>query len=753
MKNKHLFSSTSIFYVVLIGILFIIGGSIFYWNSLRSLLRTDVRAFVYDIATQEADNLNHQIREETQILNAMAQTLGVFYKFRPNDQNRLLSLLDMANQRNEFKQMGVILEGNLAIMNDGTLRQDFLNINITRDVMAGNVRISETIFDPFDNQPIIVIAVPIFAADKVMGVLFGTQSTEYYENILKPYKLAGQGFSYVIRSNGDIVIDSKNPAKIQNISNITEAGREAEFDKGSSFANMLANTSKGERGTLSYTIFDEHRFLNYLPLNINDWYLVFVVPTQVVRERSTKILFFSLALFLAMIVLFGGIFTYLMIRRRNDKDSLFYLAYKDGVTGIWNLNKFRQDLPHILQHNPHKQYVVVVMDINKFKVINDLFGHKQGDIVLMHLADCIKRNLHHDEPYARLALDVFAFMMEYKNDEIILQRLKAMKEEISNCYALSGANYKIVPSFGIYRIKEKIPFYLMIDRANIARKVAKASGGKTYTFYEESSRKLILQEKAIENNMEAALQDHQFAVYFQPQYYFKDAKLSSCEALIRWAHPRRGLVMPDEFIPVFEKNGFIMRLDMFILEEVAKKIRLWLDEGLTVLPIAVNFSKTHLNNSNYVKDFKIIIDKYQIPPKLIEVEITESAAFSDIEKIKKFIDDMHALGFAVAMDDFGSGFSSLNMLKELPFDTIKLDKEFLKDSDGNLRAHNVITGAVKMLKSLNIKVIAEGVETPEQAEFLKQAGVDIAQGYLYSKPLSADIFEAMIKNAGKKQDK
>ena len=255
----------------------------------------------------------------------------------------------------------------------------------------------------------------------------------------------------------------------------------------------------------------------------------------------------------------------------------------------------------------------------------------------------------------------------------------------------------------------------------------------------------MVSEQQIESNMEQALQRGDFAIYFQPKCEFSTGKMMGAEALVRWKRPEEGIVRPDDFIPVFEKNGFILRLDMFILEQAVKMLASWKEQGLPQVPVAVNFSRLHLNDSRYISQMRRLVSKHGVPSELIEVELTESVIFNNLDRAQSVIRELHREGFSVAMDDFGSGYSSLNVLKNLQFDSIKLDKEFLNGFSQNLHAQKVIEGTVSMIKSLGVKVIAEGVETQQQADFLRKTGCDLAQGYFFARPLPAEEFEAVLK--------
>ena len=354
------------------------------------------------------------------------------------------------------------------------------------------------------------------------------------------------------------------------------------------------------------------------------------------------------------------------------------------------------------------------------------------------------------EIFCRLIGDIFLCLLNYTNDKDIINRLDKIYKAVQDCYAVTDMHYNIRTCFGVYKITEDLPFYLMLDRASLAKKTAKDTINQKYSFYDESHLKNVLQNKEIENSMLQALKDEEFKLYFQPKCSFDKNAITSAEVLVRWQNRKRGIIPPDEFIPIFEHNGFIIKLDFYVLEKALQTLRSWLDEGLKPYKLSINFSRLHLKDELSLPKIKILLDFYKIPASLIELEITESAVMNNTPEAKKFVQGLHDLGISVAMDDFGAGYSSLNVLKDLPFDTLKIDKEFLRDFGTNHRTSAVLEGIITMLKNMKTCVVAEGVETKEQADFLTTLKCDLAQGFLYYQPMQAEEFKKLLT---KEEDK
>jgi len=298
-------------------------------------------------------------------------------------------------------------------------------------------------------------------------------------------------------------------------------------------------------------------------------------------------------------------------------------------------------------------------------------------------------------------------------------------------------------SFGICKVEDyKTPIITLCDCASLAKKNIKGNVIHLIAYYDEALRQKGIDDKDIENEMSSALLEHQFEMYLQPKVSICSSDVVGAEALVRWNHPKRGVISPDRFIPLFEQNGFIVKLDYYIWEEAFATIHRWLKEGYTPVPISVNVSRVHIYNMDILTVLVNLSKKYKVPTHYIELELTETTYFNNFDKLSKLVLDLKKEGFTLSIDDFGSGYTSLNMLKDIPIDVIKIDKGFMNEIVGTERGKTVIRYTIAMAKQLNIDVIAEGVEDFSQVEFLYEAGCEIAQGYFYSKPLPIYKFES-----------
>ncbi len=415
-----------------------------------------------------------------------------------------------------------------------------------------------------------------------------------------------------------------------------------------------------------------------------------------------------------------------------------YRATHDRLTGIYNRDYFYEKVNQTVQKNPDVEYCMVCSDIKDFKLVNDIFGINKGDEILTAIANAMmKLSTGKDTVYGRLSGDRFAIFMQRKrfNKEVFIKAI----DSLSNL--LGSSNYKLHVQVGVYDITDKeIEPSVMCDRAYMAITTIKSSLTAMIAHYNDDIREATLEEQKVTGEFSTALIDGQFCFYLQPQVSVK-GKVLGGEALVRWLHPERGLVPPNDFIPVLERTGFICRLDMNTWELACRKLREWQDKGYTDYYISVNISPKDFYFTDIYKTFTELVERYKIPPRSLKLEITETAIMSDFKKQLVLIQRLREYGFCVEMDDFGSGYSSLNMLKDMSVDSLKVDMEFLRKTENPERTRTILKMIVSLSKQLGMEVITEGVETKEHVDFLTEIGTDIFQGYYFAKPMPVSEFE------------
>lgn len=429
-----------------------------------------------------------------------------------------------------------------------------------------------------------------------------------------------------------------------------------------------------------------------------------------------------------------------------DSETRAYEALKekaehDSLTGIWNQGSFFTAVNRMLdQEALDRKMAMIMMDIDKFKVINEIFGMEGGNRALILVGRVLRNILGLEGYYARMYADVFCLAAPYETTG----DLEDLMVRIINGLSCREFDYMLVPCFGVCPItKTHVSATELVEMAGYAHKAVKKSAGKHWAFYDETMRSSVIEQKQIESEMEQALQSGQFQIYLQPKYRLPGRTVEGAEALVRWIHPQKGLIPPGKFIPLFEENGFITQLDAYVWEETCKLIRRWIDQGKKPLPVSVNVSRMHIYNQDLREILSRLVEKYNIPKGYLELELTESMFPDNMQSLFSTLRELQDAGFVLAMDDFGSGYSSLNMLKDMPLNVLKIDCEFFGETEEEKRGRTVVRHTVAMAHELQMRVVAEGVETAGEADFLSETGCDTAQGFYFARPVPVDEFEKL----------
>ncbi|NCB33894.1 MAG: EAL domain-containing protein [Erysipelotrichia bacterium] len=370
-------------------------------------------------------------------------------------------------------------------------------------------------------------------------------------------------------------------------------------------------------------------------------------------------------------------------------------------------------------------------------------------MISIFVADSLKKSFEEtDSVCGRIMADNFSALIPL--DFMPSQKFAQIRQMSAK---LDGSILPIALSIGWYKVDDtSLSASAMYDRAMLAEESVKGRYDCNIAQFDESMRQSLLTEQEVVSEMKQALELGQFEPWFQPQYNHATGKLIGAEVLVRWRHPKKGMIPPSQFIPLFEKNGFIYDLDKYIWKETCRCLQKWIKEGRNPLPVSINISRYDIFRDDLIDVISGLITQYNVPADLLRLEITESAFSISIKQIVSVVKKLVEKGFTIEIDDFGSGYSSLNTLKDVPAQIIKLDMKFMENSDDNQRGGNIVESMVRMAKWLDMAIIAEGVETRNQADFLKSIGCFYVQGYLYARPMPLADFEALTESSGKQQD-
>ncbi len=422
-------------------------------------------------------------------------------------------------------------------------------------------------------------------------------------------------------------------------------------------------------------------------------------------------------------------------------------ARTDEVTKLPTFEKFKELASNMLHTHKESRFRILKIDINDFEVMNHIFGQHESDKLLRLIAKLFNDFGLEKGLLSRIGADEFVVLIDtctLKNDDYTPVKLREMLYLALEQSIPPMANHKIDFTTGLYKIEAgTTDIEDALNKVTIAHKYAKLNN-LTHIAYSDEFKAFSVMQANITNRMEKALLNNEFIPYFQPKYNINTNKIIGAEVLVRWLTDNETLYYPNTFIPVFEKNGFVVNLDMFILESVCKHLRHWLDLSYQCVPISVNFSKIHFSHITFVEDVVAILKRYNIPHELIEIELTETVLVNNKHMLLTLLQKLCDHNFKVAIDDFGTGYSSLSLLKDYSFNILKLDKSFFSKENQSDRENNIIKHIIAMAKSLGMEVIAEGIETIDQVRWLQTSACEIAQGYHFSKPIPADDFRTLL---------
>ncbi|WP_294148100.1 EAL domain-containing protein [uncultured Clostridium sp.] len=590
-------------------------------------------------------------------------------------------------------------------------------------------------------------SVPVYHGEKIEGVLVGIRDKEKMQSMISSKNFRGQMLSCIVDSGGQVVI---SPTDLNRFLQLEDIFRDEKEQKAiAAIRNMQKDMKNGEDGILHFNAVDgQETFMSYNALGVNDWFVLTLIPADIISGDAQRYIFRSLGVLgitiLVFFLLLHNVYRFYNMHRK----QLEYLAFFDPITDGSNNIAFQLKYRELSKTMKPRTYTIVLLDVSGFKMVNERFGIEAGNRILSHIAAVLDRHMKAEagEFSARGETDHYFLCLREHEPETVRKRLDEMIHDINqfNEEELRGLHLSFRQ--GACLVEDpKQEITLLQDRARISCRNSNPEVSGECIFYDDALILKIKKEQELNSLFDQSLEEHDFQVYLQPKVRLESGKPEGAEALVRWNHPQKGMIYPSDFIPLFEQNGKICRLDLYVYTEVCILLNRWRREGRELIPISVNLSRQHFKEPDFLDRFAEIAGQYEIPGGMIEFELTESIFFnnSQIHLVKEAIDRMHALGFLCSLDDFGSGFSSLGLLKEFDVDTLKLDRSFFVNMDGE-KAKDVITCLIELSKRLKVQTVAEGIEEEEQLEYLRGVRCDMVQGYVFSRPLPAGEFEKWL---------
>ncbi len=739
--------------VVVISILLFLGGG-FITSSLGRVQKDTMTTQMISEAEEYKANVLRKIKMDQQTL----QTLASFFRFSNTismiDTDAFANGLYESNRHNSFIQMGYFTEDGdgIRVTVDREIKKNVRMEDLEEELQAsigeawqGESAVSRVYEDARTGEKVFSYAVPVYQGDEITGVLTAKDSIEAFEDILDD-KTAMNGYGYVhmIGKEGKFLIRSKNKVVNRRVESIFDGNYITEAEK-----EKIREAIDNDESVFSKFRYQGTAYQIYLnPIGLNGWYLFCVDTMQGVNAPIYQMINVTRAIFIGVLCLsvFLLIYGYQMLRKNHKQ--LIELAYYDSLTGAYNTVRFMQEMKDALS-GPEK-YSVCVLNIHQFKFINEIFGRAQGDKLLCHISQVLKESVNPGEYFCRDTGDFFWMILKGQNEEAIRERLYEMMEKISRFSLSQHHNYQIMIYCGVAVRRDDSSAEMMMTHAMFALQTAKGTDRNNVWFYDVELHKQETLQNYIESHMHQALKDKEFRMFLQPKMDMRTGKLGGAEALVRWIPKDGTIIYPNQFIPLFESNGFCSSLDMYMVENVCRKIREWIDAGITPVPISVNQSKILFYEEDYVENLCAVLERYRIPGDLITLEILEGLAAGNIDELNEKIDQLKEKGFRISMDDFGSGYSSFNTLGKLHIDELKMDRVFLSAITGkeDERQKIIMAQVVDLAKKLRISTVAEGVETKENETLIRTLGCGYGQGYYYSRPIDEDEFDRKYMEKG-----
>lgn len=724
--------------LLLISLAFIVTVSVVF-NNIKTNLEREIISSLSEEAEENAALIEKEIDAKFGVLQSFANELS-------STGDEIAEIRDMQSfvEVYNFRRMGFVDLNGIAKTTDGFEKdlsfREFYQVGLKGESFITE-SLQETIGDSTEDM-INILSVPVYDnKGEIKGVLFATYLTEKFHEVIFSDSFQGEGYTYIVAGDGD-VISSYGDGMQKEYDNIfIYTGDAAQYDD--AIQEKVENDMREKISRVGIGVNEDNDkyFYCYKPLEIEsadmNWYIFSIEPKSVLDERMHPIMRdiqFLTVILICILVMANIVFLFYNVRRRQE---LFRLAYKDSITGGDNFSNFKEKA----KKYENTEGYVIALDISEFKLVNNVCGNASGDEVLKVIWDVILANCNDNEQAARVNADRFVIFWIESSKKTVTYRIEKLINEIEGISEQLSVP-RLYPVIGIRAVEKLDDADKRYGEALRAKALVKNRRDRHYAFYDEIDYDTIVENKNMENGFEKALADKKFEVWYQPKFNSHTGKIVGSEALIRWRADDGSLISPGRFIPLFEKNGNIIRLDEYVFREVCRQQKEWQKEGIQILPVSVNISRFSLYYSNVVEKYERIINYYDVDHKYVQIEITESAIIENtviVELIQKF----HDAGFDILLDDFGSGYSSLASLNQMPFDTIKLDKS-LVDYVGNENGEKLLKFIVQLVQSLGMKITAEGVEYKEQLDFLENLNCDDIQGFYFSKPLMLADFSAKL---------
>lgn len=727
----------------------ILAGGLLASYYLRNILGQALTEQMKSDADQYKTNILRRLDADFQTLNSLA----AFQQYSDMDAESFIRGFAEIKEYNNYDRVGLFgspgADPETGVMIRSGIVEDIAPASLDRNMKKvieqawkGKSGVSR-IYQEASGETMFACAVPVRSGEAVTGALAATVSTDVFLDILQDDSILGRtGYVHIISDSGKVLVRSENRVVSEELDTIYDKGYILPDEK----VKIDEAMAEGRACLSSFTYKGNAYRVLIEPLGINGWYLFCVQTTHGV-SRSIYNLMTNMPLItggILLLLLFIIAWGYRLISQGNRK--LIWSIYYDSLTGAYNRMRFEYEIGPAVRTSG--KYSLAALNIRQFKFINEIFGSRAADDLLCHIKKIISENVRSGEYYCRSSEDMFYLFLTDTDRERICERLDRIIEEIGAFRFGGRRDYEILMYCGVVigtEVPDEAPdVRKSMTHVRFALNTARASLKNNIRFYDAKLHEKEVLENYVETHMNQALENREFKMFLQPKIDLQTGAVGGAEALVRWITDTGGIISPGQFIPIFEANGFCASLDLYMAEQVCRQIRLWIDGGTVPVPLSVNQSRLLFYETGYIEKMKSLADRYRIPENMITLEILEGLAAENTDELNEKICRLRELGFRISMDDFGSGYSSLNTLAGLNIDELKFDRNFLlalKDASADPDRQTVIMkGIVDLTKKLKIKTVVEGVETKAHEELVRSLGCEYGQGYYYGRPVSVMAF-------------
>ena len=700
------------------------------WNTsgLKKALDTSTEEYVLDVTNQ----LTGEISAHIESLKTTLTLLSKSVPFLPDDSS-LEEFLEDTTELLNYDQLAVICR-------DGTAFPGTFDLQKLHDISGIRNSFNGEFSVVYTEGQNLLFSVPVYEGNKINRVLAGLSTKENVQALIQPKSFMGTGLSCIVDASANVVISPTELKPFLQLDSIFQS--DSNSAARNALIQMKEDLQQQKSGTFQFQAVDgSHLVMSYQPLNINNWSLLTLVPADLISSQANIYVFRTFLIIAGITIVFTLFLISIVNFYRANRRQLEKLAFTDQLTGGMNEAAFQIGYQRLMEQPQPPACAVVFLNVKGFRLINENFGTHTGDQTLRYIYQKLQEQIRPGELAAKTASDCYFLCLLEDRPEKVRSRLEELVGNINSYNKGTDTTYNLTIRQGVYLVDDpSLDVTIVQDRARTACR--QQNSDTSCVFYSSEMTLKMKTEYELNSLFEASLENQDFQVYLQPKVRLSDEKTAGAEALVRWMHPQRGLIFPSDFIPLFEQNGKICSLDLYIFEKVCIYLNRCIQEKKDLIPVSVNLSRVHFRNPNFLEAFWKLKKKYKIPDGLIEIELTESIFFDTFQRrlVRDSITEMHRYGFGCSLDDFGVGYSALALLKDFDVDTIKLDRQFFSDIT-NTKAQKIISGFIRLAKDLGIHVVAEGIETQEQIDILRKANCEMVQGYYFSKPLTICDFE------------